>query len=91
MRFRIICGFVLLLAHAASGAQETVPEREMTFSGKQDGSVFADFMLEEGEAVLIQLKANAGRDVATSCAGAPKITGSSISGRTAPAIASVNS
>ena len=61
MRFRIICGFVLLLAYAASGAQEVVmPERVMTFSGKQDGSVFADFMLEEGEAAVIQFLDEAG-------------------------------
>ena len=59
MRFRIVCGLVLLLAHAASGAQETVPERVMTFSGK-GGSAFADFTLEEGEAALIQFLDEAG-------------------------------
>ena len=61
MRFRIVCGLVLLLAHAAPGAQETVPEREMTFSGKQDGSVFADFSLGEGEAAVIQFLDAAGK------------------------------
>ena len=59
MRFRIVCGLVLLLAHAAPGAQETVPERVMTFSGK-GGSAFADFTLEEGEAALIQFLDEAG-------------------------------
>ena len=60
MRFRIVCGLVLLLAHAAPGAQETVPERVMTFSGK-GGSAFADFTLEEGEAALIQFLDEAGQ------------------------------
>ena len=59
MRFGIICGFVLLLAHAAPSAQEAMPEREMAFFGKQDGSVFAGFSLGEGEA-LIQFLDGAG-------------------------------
>ena len=59
MRFRIVCGLVLLLAYGVLGAQETVPEREMTFSGK-GGSAFADFTLEEGEVALIQFLDEAG-------------------------------
>ena len=61
MRFGIICGLVLLLAYAVSGAQGTVPERVMTFSGKQDGSVFADFSLGEGEAAIIQFLDDTGQ------------------------------
>ena len=60
MRFRIVCGLVLLLAHAAPGAQEAMPEREMTFSVKQDGSAFAHFTLGEGEAAVIQFLDGAG-------------------------------
>ena len=54
MRFRIVCGLVLLLAHAAPGAQEAMPERVMSLSVKQDGSAFAHFALGEGEAAVIQ-------------------------------------
>ena len=54
MRFRIVCGLVLLLAHAAPGAQEAMPERVMSLSVKQDGSVFAHFTLGEEEAAVIQ-------------------------------------
>ena len=60
MRFRIVCGLVLLLAYGVLGAQETVPEREMTFSGK-GGAAFADFTLGEGEAALIQFLDEAGQ------------------------------
>ena len=60
MRFRIVCGLVLLLAHAAPGAQEAMPERVMTFSEKQDGSVFAHFTLGEEEAAVIQFLDEAG-------------------------------
>ena len=60
MRFRIVCGLVLLLAHAAPGAQEAMPEREMSFSEKQDGSVFAHFTLGEEEAAVIQFLDEAG-------------------------------
>ena len=60
MRFRIVCGLVLLLAHAAPGAQEAMPERVMDFSEKQDGSVFAHFTLGEEEAAVIQFLDEAG-------------------------------
>ena len=57
----IICGFVFLFAHTVLDAQG-VPEREVTLSTR-DGQLFADFMLEEGEAALIQFRNKQGKPV----------------------------
>ena len=54
MHLGIICGFVFLFAHTVLDAQG-VPEREMTLSAR-DGQLFANFVLEEGEAALIQFR-----------------------------------
>ena len=87
MRFGIICGFILLLAHAAPGAQERVLEREMTFSGKQDGSVFADFSLGEGEAAIIQFLDGAGEVLRPLSIKVEDHGDSYIAGRVSPGVA----
>ena len=87
MHFRIICGLMLLLAYAVSSAQ-TVPEREMTFSAKQDGSVFADFSLEEGEAARIQFLDGAGKVLRPMSIKVEDHGDSYIAGRVSPGVVS---